>query len=82
MTDRNKQQSGFDKCGLDEDHKQFARETWDAFCHGFPTEEACWHFLINRMRQLDLLRCHYCNCCDVEIERELRTLAGLPVVPK
>lgn len=73
MTDRNKQQSGFDKCGLDEDHKQFARETWDAFCHGFPTEEACWHFLINRMRQLDLLRCHYCNCCDVEIERELRT---------
>ena len=68
MTDRDKQPSG-----LEEDHKQYARETWDAFCHGFPTEEACWHFLINRMRELDLLRCHKCNCSDVEVERELRT---------
>lgn len=68
MTDRDKQPSG-----LEEDQKQFVRETWESFSHGFPTEESCWHFLINRMRELDLLRCHYCNCCDIAIDQELRT---------
>lgn len=73
MTDRKEQQGGFDKRRNDDEYRQFVRETWEVFRQDFPTEEACWHLLINRMRQLDLLRCHYCNYCDVEIERELRT---------
>ena len=72
MTDRKKQQGDFDKRRNDEEHKQFVKETWEVFRLDFPTEEVCWQFLINRMRQLDLLRCHYCNCSDIEIDRELR----------
>lgn len=72
MTDRKKQQGGFEKRRNDEEYKQFVKETWEAFRLDFPTEEACWHFLIDRMRQLDLLRCHHCHCCDIEIDRELR----------